>query len=101
MSRPEQFETDYVAVKKETNFCDMRLWIIQDNDYSELRKAEGCGDFQNLPATPQDAVEIKRMAMMLGIKRENIKHFSGASKRDLSGYYKLLKKEYSKLMRQG
>ena len=41
------------------------------------------------------------MAMMLGILPQNIKHFSGASKRDLTGYYKLLKREYSKLMRKG
>ena len=88
MTKPEQFDLELVAKRKETNFCDMRLWIIQDNDYSELRKAEGCGDFQNLPATPQDAIEIKKMAMMLGIQQKNIKHFSGASKRELNGHYK-------------
>ena len=40
---------------KRTKFDEMRLWIIQDEDYSELKKVPGCEDFCNLPATKRDA----------------------------------------------
>ena len=45
----------------------MRLWIIQDDDYSVLRSAEGCDKFLNLPATKTDAEEIKNLALLIGI----------------------------------
>ena len=47
-----------IASKKKTHFGDLKLWIIQDDDYSELRKADGCEVFSDLPATKTDAIEI-------------------------------------------
>ena len=37
--------------KKKTDFGDMRLWIIQDDIYSDLRQAKGCESFSDLSST--------------------------------------------------
>ena len=72
----------------------MRLWIIQDEDYSVLRSAEGCDKFLNLPATNRDADEIKKLATLVGIPEENIFHFNKSNRKDLNKFYTELKKEY-------
>ena len=87
-------------MKLETRFGDMKLWIIQDDDYSTLRNVKGCEDFCDLPATRTDAVEIQKLATMLGIPDENIRQFHSSTKKDLNRYYNELKKEYNKLMKK-
>ena len=82
------------VIKRKTPFGDMRLWIIQDEDYSVLRSAEGCDKFPNLPATNTDAEEIKKLAKLVGIPDSNIFHFSKSDKKELNKYYTGLKKEY-------
>ena len=86
-------------IKGRTPFGDMRLWIIQDNDYSDLRTANGCDKFLDLPATITDAEEIKKLAKMIGIPEEHIYHFHASNKKDLNKYYTDLKKEYQRLLK--
>ena len=33
---------------RKTNFGDLKLWIIQDADYSDLRKSDGCEQFSDM-----------------------------------------------------
>ena len=78
----------------------MRLWIIQDEDYSELKKVPGCEDFCNLPATKKDAEQIRELASKLGIEEANINHFNKSSKQTLQEFYTRLKDHYTTLMRE-
>ena len=87
------------TLKVPTHFGDLKLWIIQDDDYGNLRGVEGCEDFCDLNATKTDAIEIRKLAIMLGIREQNIRQFHGTSKKELNRYYTDLKKEYSKLMK--
>ena len=59
-------------MKAYTHFGDLKLGIIQDDDYSKLRNVKGMEDFCDLPATKTDAIEIRKLGIMLGIKEENI-----------------------------
>ena len=79
-------------LRQKTPFGDLRLWIIQDDDYSQLREATGCDKFLDLPATRTDVEEIKKLALLIGISKENIFHFHGSDKKALNKYYTELKK---------
>ena len=46
-------ESDF-ALRTKTDFGNLKLWIIQDDDYSKLRSVEGCESFADLPATKTD-----------------------------------------------
>ena len=48
------------------------LWMITDNDYSKLRKIEGCDALTDLSATKTDAAHILNFAKGLGIPEERI-----------------------------
>ena len=76
----------------------MKLWIIRDDEYSGLRTANGCNKFSDL-STQSDALEIRRLASMLGIRDENVREFRGSTKRQLNDYYTSLKREYSTLIK--
>ena len=78
----------------------MKLWIIQDDVYSELRKANGCGSFCDLKTTRTDVEEVKKLGRVLGITDQNVKVFSGCNKKKLNDFYTSLKKEYTTLIKK-
>ena len=52
MQNPEEINEKHKRqiqnTNRKTNFGDLKLWIIQDDDYSDLRKADGCEQFSDL-----------------------------------------------------
>ena len=46
----------------------MKLWIITDDKYSDLRQADGCGSFSDLQTTQADANQIMKLGKLLGIQ---------------------------------
>ena len=59
------------SVKNLNDGLEKIFWLITENDYSELRKIDGCKELGNLDATIKDGKHMISMADAFGIPRPN------------------------------
>ena len=50
------------------------FWIITDNDYSQLRRIEGCEMMSDLSRTKSEAVLIHKLAQKFGASDSRLIH---------------------------
>ena len=67
-----------------TEFVIKECWVFHEADYADVRSMEGNEALADLPATSQDAVNAKKIALRLGIPEQNIKFFTRQSAEDIN-----------------
>ena len=68
------------------------MWIINNSNYEELRKIEGCQTLWDLNATTTDVQVIKKMAKALGVTDEHLYH-------DEEATVDTMKKTYTQILK--